>query len=64
MTPIQLDSAPSIVGRTRMISPMKPATMPAELNLVGIFLKNVNMNNATQIGIVELISAEAPECRY
>ena len=62
--PTQLDSPSSIVGRTRMISPIKPATMPAELNLVGFLLKNTNMNIDTQIGIVELISAADPEDKY
>ena len=50
-----------MVGRTRMIRPMKPAAIPAEFNLVGIFLKNINTKIATQICIVELISAEALE---
>ena len=43
-----------MVGIQRMMSPTKPVTIPAEPNLVGIFLKNINTNIATQIGIVEL----------
>ena len=62
--PIQLDPPPSMVGSTRMMSPTKPVTIPAEPNLVGIFLKNINTNIATQIGIVELTRAETPEDKY
>jgi len=46
------------------MSPTKPVTIPAEPNLVGIFLKNINTNIATQIGIVELTRAAAPEDKY
>jgi hypothetical protein len=63
-TPIQLDSSVSKVGSTRMISPMNPAVMPAMLNLVGFLPRNNNMNIATQIGMVELIRAAAPEDKY
>ena len=63
-TPIQLDSSASKVGRTKMISPINPAVMPAMLNLVGFFPRNSNMNIATQIGMVELIRAAAPEDKY
>src|SRR5687767_12281483 len=63
-TPTQLDPSDSKVGRTKMISPINPAVMPAMLNLVGFFLKNSSMNIATQIGIVELIRAAAPEDKY
>jgi hypothetical protein len=47
-----------------MISPINPAVMPATLNLVGFFPKNSNMKIATQIGMVELIRAAAPEDKY
>jgi hypothetical protein len=63
-TPIQLDSSASKVGRTKMISPINPAVMPAMLNLVGFFPRNSNMNIATQIGMVELSRAAAPEDKY
>jgi hypothetical protein len=42
----------------------KPVIMPAVLNLVGFFLKNSNVNIATQKGMVGLIRAEAPEDKY
>ena len=64
MTPIQLDSFDSNVGRTKMISPINPAVIPAMLNLVGFFPRNSNMNIATQIGMVELIRAAAPDDKY
>jgi hypothetical protein len=63
-TPIQLDFSASKVGRTKMISPINPAVMPAMLNLVGFLPRNNNMNIATQIGMVELIRAAAPEDKY
>ena len=63
-TPVQLDSSVSKVGRTRMISPMNPAVMPAMLNLVGFLPRNSNINIATQIGMLELIRAAAPEDKY
>ena len=62
--PIQLDSSVPKVGRTKMISPINPVAMPAMLNLVGFFPRNSNMNIATQIGMVELIRAAAPEDKY
>ena len=64
MTPTQLDSFDSNVGRTKMISPINPAVIPAMLNLVGFFPRNSNMNIATQIGMVELIRAAAPDDKY
>jgi hypothetical protein len=47
-----------------MISPMNPAVMPAMLNLVGFLPRNSNINIATQIGMLELIRAAAPEDKY
>ena len=62
--PIQLDSSASKVGRTKMISPINPVAIPAMLNIVGFFARNSNMNIATQIGMVVLIRAAAPEDKY
>jgi hypothetical protein len=62
--PIQLDYPSSIVGKINIINPVKPAAMPAIVNLACIVLKSNNAITAIHIGIVELISAVAPDDKY
>ncbi|VFJ14901.1 protein of unknown function [Candidatus Nitrosocosmicus franklandus] len=64
MMPTQLDSPSLIVGDINMINPIKPASIPTIVNLVGNDLKINNAITATQIGIVELTSAVAPDDIY
>lgn len=64
MIPTQLDSPSLIVGDINMINPIKPASMPTIVNLAGSDLKINSAITTTQIGIVELMSAVAPDNIY